>query len=269
MPDGRVRTKMTSRYSPCRCGKKGRYKPVDPRFALWHGPDATICRYCKKIEGSKRAKPKAKPEPPKKSSVEKFYALRRPCDNCPFRTDIQPYLRKDRALEIVQHLERGSFSCHKTVDYSNEDEDGEDRTGHKPGPTEQQCAGAMIMQEKAGGLGQMGRIAERLGLYDHTKLDMDAPVFDNPAQFILAQEGDSREEFDSCSVCGPGCEAPAGYMGPSGPVATPNYTELPQCYICGEAVCETCSREHPDEEGQILCDDCHEQEYGDEDDDEG
>lgn len=189
------------------------------------------------------------------SKGKKFYALRRPCDNCPFRTDIKPYLRRDRAVEIVQNLGRGTFSCHKTIDYDAlEDND----PSEVPGPTEKQCAGAMIMQEKAGHLGQMGRIAERLKIYDHEKLDMDAPVFESPAAFIQAQEND-REEMDPCGVCGPGCEAPAGYVGGVGPVATPNYTELGCCYECGEYACDSCSEEHPEHEGHIICMYCYEE----------
>lgn len=125
-------------------------------------------------------------------NVEKFYNLRRPCEHCPFRTDIQPYNRRERAIEIVRGLERGTFSCHKTVDYNAQeyDADGEVQHADVPGPTEQMCAGAMIMQEKSGYLGQMGRIAERLGLYDRTKLDMDAPVYENMQAFIDAHAGE-------------------------------------------------------------------------------
>ena len=32
------------------------------------------------------------------------YKLKSPCSNCPFRTDIRPYLRPDRAEEILSHL---------------------------------------------------------------------------------------------------------------------------------------------------------------------
>lgn len=110
-----------------------------------------------------------------------------PCPNCPFRTDIPAYLRKARAEEIIRGIteEDGTFSCHKTVDYDSVDEEGEscpqntDQTNH--------CAGAMILLEKMEQPNQWMRWMERLGFYDHTKMDMDAPVFDTPEEFIDAQ----------------------------------------------------------------------------------
>jgi hypothetical protein len=41
--------------------------------------------------------------------------------------------------------------------------------------------------EKEGRSSQMMRIAERLGMYDHTKLDMDAPIYDSFDDMIDAQ----------------------------------------------------------------------------------
>jgi hypothetical protein len=46
------------------------------------------------------------------------FALKRPCGNCPFRTDRVPFLSRDRAQEIADSLLDGaSFHCHKTLDY--------------------------------------------------------------------------------------------------------------------------------------------------------
>jgi hypothetical protein len=55
------------------------------------------------------------------------------------------------------------------------------------------CAGATIMLEKAqdpeqAPANQMLRIMERIGTYDHRKLDMEAPVFDSFAAMVEAQE---------------------------------------------------------------------------------
>jgi hypothetical protein len=47
------------------------------------------------------------------------------------------------------------------------------------GPNSLQCAGALIFAEKNGNATQMMRIAERLGMYDPRKLNMDADVFDD------------------------------------------------------------------------------------------
>ena len=48
------------------------------------------------------------------------FNLKRPCANCPFRTDIRPFLRRDQAQQIADSLldQQQTFACHKTVDYS-------------------------------------------------------------------------------------------------------------------------------------------------------
>jgi hypothetical protein len=111
------------------------------------------------------------------------YNLRKPCANCPFRTDIDPYLNDERAREIVDSLVRGEFPCHKTLDYSHDDEDGEARNTQKTA----HCAGALIMLEHDEQPGQMMRIMERIGGYDRRLLDMESPVFKRRADFIRAQ----------------------------------------------------------------------------------
>ena len=103
-----------------------------------------------------------------------------PCVNCPFRTDRPAFLSKAKARQIVATMRRdGHFDCHKTVDYS----------GDEPRSTKNSkiCAGFAIMCESEGRATQMMRIAERIGLYDASKLDMDAPVHKNPYDFIEAQ----------------------------------------------------------------------------------
>lgn len=114
------------------------------------------------------------------------YSLTTPCDNCPFRTDIKPYLHPERVEEIRDALVRGEFPCHKTVTYR--DGDGEEAEDVRVATDKEiHCAGALILQEKTGHVSQMMRIAERLGMYDHRKLDMDAPVFDSWEEMIEAQ----------------------------------------------------------------------------------
>lgn len=50
------------------------------------------------------------------------FALTRPCGNCPFRSDRQPFLSRDRAQDIADSLEAdASFHCHKTLSYESED----------------------------------------------------------------------------------------------------------------------------------------------------
>jgi len=114
----------------------------------------------------------------------KPFGILSPCSNCPFRADIRPYLRKERVREIERSLVRASFFCHKTT--KHDDVDDESGEYHARGG-EAHCAGALILMEKEGRSSQMMRIAERLGLYDHTKLDMKAPVFDTFDAMVKAQ----------------------------------------------------------------------------------
>lgn len=108
--------------------------------------------------------------------------LVRPCKNCPFRNDIEPYIRAARVRELERGLvgEQATFSCHKTVDYDRDDEDepaDEDRA-YTPSESDQQCAGAMILLMKIGAPNQLMRIYARFGGLDLDKLDMQAPVYD-------------------------------------------------------------------------------------------
>lgn len=119
------------------------------------------------------------------SSLSRYFSLTKPCSQCPFRSDIEPFLTKDRAAEICRSLERKSFNCHKTIDYSDEDIESDRR---EMGPDEIHCAGALILMEKADRRGDMQQIAQRLGLYDPSKLDMSAPVFETFEKMIEAQE---------------------------------------------------------------------------------
>lgn len=80
-------------------------------------------------------------------------------------------------------LSAHSFDCHKTLDYSSEDGSGEttDKSMH--------CAGAMIVLEHEERPNQIMRIAERLGFYDHTKLNMDSPVPQSMDEWVARHDG--------------------------------------------------------------------------------
>jgi hypothetical protein len=108
------------------------------------------------------------------------FALKRPCGNCPFRSDRAPFLDRDRAQDIADSLEAGaSFHCHRTLDYNAEDGTPEITESSK------HCAGAMITMEREGKANQMMRIGERLGMYDRGLLDMHAPVHDSLGEWVL------------------------------------------------------------------------------------
>ena len=113
------------------------------------------------------------------------FDLKTPCKECPFRTDIKPFLHPDRVREILDGITSGdkTFTCHKTAKF---DDDGE-RVLYGS-PQDQHCAGALILLEKIEQPNQLMRIYERLRGYDRTALDMNAPVFDTQEDMIDGAE---------------------------------------------------------------------------------
>lgn len=189
-----------------------------------------------------------------------------PCAKCPFRKDVPIYLRADRRREIAEALilRDETFHCHETVDY-RDDDDGEtygDTTNARP------CAGAAKAVMAAGGMGQMLRIEERLGLVDPQKIaERGAPVW-TLAEWPRLAEGstgddprfeDDDEESGACGVVNGSCLAPAGYLGASGGVIEGTETVDTVCPVCGEFVCEECS----DDEGRCLNGMCSDDEEDD------
>lgn len=109
------------------------------------------------------------------------FSMKTPCPECPFRSDVKPYLRVERVEEIIEAItdHQQTFACHKTTKF---DDYGE----HLSSASEQHCAGALIFLERIKRPNQMMRIMERLGEYDRTRLDMDAPVYEDPDAMIDA-----------------------------------------------------------------------------------
>lgn len=112
--------------------------------------------------------------------------LTHPCPQCPFRTDIPPYLYPARVRQIEASLVHGVFPCHKTTDWGDGD-DGDGDTEYVPTGEERHCAGALILLEKTGRPSQWMRISGRLGDYDRRKLNMAAPVFNSWEAMTAAQ----------------------------------------------------------------------------------
>lgn len=97
------------------------------------------------------------------------YDMREPCDECPF------VLGAGFTYKRLTEFASGEFPCHKACKVSRGNFVARsDKTPH--------CAGALIFNEKREAPHQMQRICERLGLYDHTKLNMAAPVVSRPDQ---------------------------------------------------------------------------------------
>lgn len=116
------------------------------------------------------------------------FDLKRPCKKCPFRRDIHPFLRRERAEEIAEALLSGlNFYCHETVDYDrweHEDEEGGSEGEYCPDGEEQHCAGASMMLWRYGTPNQMMRICLRLNLLDPNVLERGDNVFESPEEFI-------------------------------------------------------------------------------------
>ena len=102
------------------------------------------------------------------------YSMTKPCDACPFLIGSGFTYRS-----LAAHAS-GAFACHKTCDISEDDEVGGTYEPKRNGKS-LHCAGALIFLEKQDAPHQMMRIAERLGMYDRTKLDMTAPVVSKPS----------------------------------------------------------------------------------------
>jgi hypothetical protein len=98
------------------------------------------------------------------------YTMTKPCADCPFLKEVADMFTSRRLEEFA----RGEFPCHKTAEHVEGDETEEG--GYVAKPESVHCAGALIYLEKRNRPHQMMRIAERLGLYDRTRLDMTADV---------------------------------------------------------------------------------------------
>jgi len=101
------------------------------------------------------------------------YNLKKPCGQCPFRrSSPSPWLTRGRVEEITRDCVMGdsTFTCHKTTDT----------------PTEQHCAGALIMEEKLNpGGNRMTRIARMYGMFGgDEELKDKEDIFDSIEEMI-------------------------------------------------------------------------------------
>lgn len=92
------------------------------------------------------------------------YTKTTPCTDCPFLEGTERGFTDERLAEFAS----GEFPCHKTAKVTDGGFTATNNSLH--------CAGALIYLEKRNAPHQMMRIVERLGLYDYSKLNMEAPV---------------------------------------------------------------------------------------------
>lgn len=120
------------------------------------------------------------------------FDLKKPCKNCPFRTDETriKFSCAERAEEIAESAYRNGFPCHLSAKHLEDDEtsDGESG-GFVFGENTQHCVGAIIMFLKEGmnecgwpGIDNDEDLAEQLA----QQIDWDAPVFESEEDFIEA-----------------------------------------------------------------------------------
>jgi hypothetical protein len=92
------------------------------------------------------------------------YTKTTPCLDCPFMVGTEHAYTDERLAEFAS----GAFPCHKTAKIENNEFQATKESQH--------CAGALIYNEKREQSHQMMRIAERFGIYDYLKLNMEASV---------------------------------------------------------------------------------------------
>lgn len=97
----------------------------------------------------------------------KLPIIKTPCNNCPFRKDVEPFLSGQRAAEIA---DAESFVCHKTI--------------HKE---LKQCGGFMLIS---------GDDSEAVRLAKALRIDLELKgrelVFDNKQDFINHHKNKGR-----------------------------------------------------------------------------
>ena len=97
-----------------------------------------------------------------------MFKLKSPCANCPFRRGVgEMFGLPPERLEQIRR--EPAFQCHKTVDYGEDPETGEEV--HAPGDKPQQCAGLMAVLRREGEDSQIMQVAERLGAASFDDLD--------------------------------------------------------------------------------------------------
>ena len=73
------------------------------------------------------------------------YYIKKPCQHCPFRNDVKPFLHPERAWEIASAAQNpyNTFPCHKTTTH-DEDEEGEEYLTDRV--AEKECAGFLTLR---------------------------------------------------------------------------------------------------------------------------
>ena len=113
-----------------------------------------------------------------KDPIASYYALKKPCSNCPFLKHGAIQLRPGRLAGFVDQLlqnDHSSFVCHKTIHSSRGgvwDDDGE----YEPSGNESMCAGAAAVLMAANKPSAGMRLALAIGTVEPDHWDEAAKV---------------------------------------------------------------------------------------------
>lgn len=72
--------------------------------------------------------------------------MKKPCEHCPFRRDVKPFLTPRRGEQLAYHAQNpyNSFSCHKTT--VSDEEVGGDGSNMISTERSKECAGFLTLQ---------------------------------------------------------------------------------------------------------------------------
>lgn len=108
-----------------------------------------------------------------KTILDTFFALKRPCGNCPFRKEGAIGLAPGRLAGFVTDLldgETTTFHCHKTVHNDRIGGEWDEHGNYRASGQESMCAGAIVYLEKLGRPTVAMRLGVLYGMYDPERL---------------------------------------------------------------------------------------------------
>jgi len=106
--------------------------------------------------------------------------MKEPCEHCPFRVDVRPFLRPERAEDIAYSAGNpyNEFFCHKTIEH---DDEGDSCVTGKS----LVCAGFLAMQIN------VGTVSEPEGWV------WPRNVYAEPAEMAWAYEAEANGEWEA------------------------------------------------------------------------
>lgn len=106
-----------------------------------------------------------------------LWKIKRPCEHCPFRRDVRPFLRNSFARQLTTELRNDMnwFACHETTGATNGKRIRAANQSH--------CIGAAIVLWRDGLVNLSTRLALHLNMITMDDLQRPAPVFDTLEEF--------------------------------------------------------------------------------------